>query len=101
MNYAQATYDRLDALSRTRALTEAESRSLARAIKLIDRQSTRKGSARGWTPELDRQFLAAIASGCKIGEAAEMIGKTRNAGCGRYRRLRDAGLITPDGKARP
>lgn len=84
----QAMFDRLDTLSRLRALTLAESVSLERAMAELERAEPDPTVLGGWPPETETRFLALIDGGMSIRAAARAVGKSSNAGIGRYRRIR-------------
>nr|WP_293854404.1 hypothetical protein [Sphingomonas sp. SCN 67-18] len=79
------TFARLDALSRTRALTDAESRELEWAIKEIDRKDERVPF---WTRDRDSRLMAALYNGKTLRETVDMLGCTKGMVAGRYSRLR-------------
>ena len=85
-NY-KATIARLDAISRTRALTDAETDELERAIK-CERQANGCGPRSSWTPERDRLMLDMRASGAKGRDIAAKLGLTVRSVEMRARRLR-------------
>ena len=85
-NY-KATIARLDAISRTRALTDAETDDLERAIK-CERQAKGCGPRSSWTPERDRLMLDMRASGAKGRDIAAKLGLTVRSVEMRARRLR-------------
>jgi hypothetical protein len=89
MNRWQATFDRLDALSRIRALTDSESALLEHAIKQIDgapRPATRAGA---WADHDVARFCQLVTEGCSIREAGRRIGKTGSAAVAKWKRLRE------------
>lgn len=85
----QATFDRLDKISRTRALTSVESALLEKAIGEIDgyrEDGPRKGSP--WTPEEEARFCDLIADGMAIRAAGRAIGRSSSAGIARFERIK-------------
>lgn len=83
---AQRIHDELDAISRTRALTNAESLRLEQAIAFLDADK-KPGRPPLWTPEDDATFFEAVANGASIAEAGRLVGKTRGAAAGRFKRI--------------
>lgn len=85
----QATFDRLDRISRERALTTAESVLLERCIDRIDSgQSERKGRPSAWSPEATARFADLIADGVSIRQAAVMCGRPQNSGITKFRQMK-------------
>lgn len=81
------TIARLDALSRTRALTDSETDELERAIK-CERQAKGCGPRSSWTPERDQTMLAMRADGAKGRDIAAKLGLSVRSVEMRARRLR-------------
>lgn len=88
----QHTFDRLDRISRQRALTDAESAMLERAIEEVDRKATPVvRTQKRWTPSEVVAFVRLISvDQCSVSEAARRMGRTRNAGLGKWHRLQKA-----------
>jgi hypothetical protein len=87
----QRTFDRLDKISRSRALTADESRMLERAIKEIDAPRNRPRGRPGgnsWSREEEARFCDLIAEGMSPREAGVAIGKTESAGAGKFDRIK-------------
>jgi hypothetical protein len=84
---AQATFERLDGLSRHRVLSPAESCMLERSLNAIDAE-TAVSVERGWTADQLDRFFDFIADEWTISAAARAVGKTRNAGAGMFHRVR-------------
>lgn len=81
------TITRLDALSRTRALTDAETDDLERAIK-CERQANGCGPRSSWTPERDQAMPEMRAKGTKGRDIAAKLGLSVRSVEMRARRLR-------------
>ena len=90
-------FARLDRVSRSRALTEAESALLERSILALDRPETRRRSIEvleiqrgpsGWTDDQQDRFFDLVAEGTAIRAAARMVGKSESAGIGLFDRFR-------------
>ena len=81
------TIARLDALSRTRALTDIETDELERAIK-CERQANGCGPRSSWTPERDQVMLDLRAQGAKGRDIAVKLGLSVRSVEMRARRLR-------------
>lgn len=85
MDDPQEVYDRLDALSRQRALTNAESRELARAIKALDSRTARVKKERRAEDRLIccldilKRAAAAGATCPTNGDIADMLGLSSTA----------------------
>ena len=88
----QVTFDRLDALSRTRALSEQESELLEYAIGELDKPEPGARRARDWSDELTAEFRQHVESGCTISEAGRRVGKGAGSAIGRWKRMKAAGL---------
>jgi hypothetical protein len=88
----QATFDRLDALSRKRALTDTESAMLEKAIREMDAAEATKAATgqplQHWTPEEDARLCDLIADGCSIAAAGRIMGKSKGSAAGRFKRIR-------------
>jgi hypothetical protein len=86
----QATFDRLDKLSRKRALTDNESALLQHAIGELDAsaeaRATKPTRHGGWTDDEDARFFDLIADGLSISAAARAVGRSRNSGVSRFAR---------------
>lgn len=93
---AREIFALLDGISRTRALTNAETTDLARAIKIIDgkrgdgpkRETQAANAAAGrWTKEMDKKLVSLRKGGKTFSRIAKMLGvSTSAAGC-RWHRL--------------
>lgn len=86
------TIARLDAISRTRALTNAETDDLERAIK-CERQANGCGPRSSWTPERDRTMLEMRARGLKGRDIANHLGLSVRSVEMRARRLRQKAAV--------
>ena len=85
---AQDTIDRLDALSRTRALTDAESTQLYNAIKTVKQDAAAVRSHHRWTPAKDRRLIHLRNMGNSFGEIAKALDMSRGAVNSRYIRIK-------------
>lgn len=84
---AQAMFHKLDALSRTRALTDLESLTLEAAIDELDAVRCPHTNKVGWTPQEDDKLRALVAQGWSFGGAGRELKRSKNSCLGRWRRL--------------
>lgn len=91
MKYWQQTFDKLDTISRSRALTESESMLLEVAIQEIDNAS-KVERARAWSEPEDARLIDLVRSGVAIKEAGRRIGRSPSGAVARYSRLRERGV---------
>lgn len=89
---SREAFARLDALSRTRALTNAETTELARAIKIID-QTKNEFAAVGWTAQQDEQLLSLRTAGKTFSAIGEVMGISKASAAARFDRLRRKGAV--------
>lgn len=95
----QGVIDRLDGLSRLRALTDAESRLLERAIKEAAKPKRKatpgdltKPEARAsivWSPDMENTLCDLVADGMTISDAARRMGLPTNATQRRFAIIRE------------
>lgn len=89
MSKPQDIFDRLDRLSRARALTDAESALLERVIVEMD-GAPPPPLTYGWAPDQAARFFDLIADDVSIREASRRVGKTECAGSGKFSRIAQA-----------
>lgn len=87
MKMWEGVFERLDRLSRQRALTDAESCMLERAIAGLEKPST-ANNGKPWTTDEENRFCDMVADGWSIAAASRAIERTPNAGSGFMDRLR-------------
>lgn len=96
---AAETFERLNQISRTRALTDKESKSLWESMRAMGRKPrTARAKAApkaqpqlggwSWSYDDDAKFFDAIADGMPIAEAGRLVGKNNAASQGRFSRAR-------------
>lgn len=85
MTKALDVFHKLDRLSRTRALTDAESELLERAIFELDNPPAR--NPRAWTDEMRNRLCDIIADGGTYSDAAKALGKSNNSCIGAFGRI--------------
>ena len=76
----------LDRVSRSRALTDQESRDLEKAIRAQSRSQPSTQTA--WCPALDRRVIALVEEGKTFAEIGAALALTRGAVMNRYYRIR-------------
>jgi hypothetical protein len=88
----QPIFDRLDKLSRQRALTENESLMLERAIEGLAAEVKPRGVTNQftWSEDETNRFCDLIADGMTPRKAGIAIGKSGSAGIGKFDRMRKA-----------
>ncbi len=83
LDSARSIFEKLDKISRERALTDVESLTLEQAIQDMDSVAPHK-AFRSWTqPEEDRLFDL-IAEGKSFSAAGKIIGRTKDSCIGRF-----------------
>lgn len=89
INYQQV-FDRLDSLSRHRALTDRETDELCRAIQFLDRSKNVTGRSKPqnkWTDYERDQLCEYISQGISFANAGKQIGRTKNSCIGQWREI--------------
>lgn len=83
----QRTFDELDTISRSRALTLAESMRLECAIKILDAQKNPPKFC--WNTAKEARLVECIEiQGMTFSQAAAALGCTRDAAIGKFSRIR-------------
>lgn len=92
---ARETFATLDAISRTRALTNAETTKLAYAIKIIDggHPPVARGVYLKWTVAMDRRLKELRKRDLSFATIARSMGLTKGAVAKRYYRLEEMGEV--------
>lgn len=85
------TVAELDAISRRRVLTDAESRELERAVRRTERLRGRV--TQPWLPKHDAMLRRMVLRRKRVAEIAQELGRTENAVWVRLKRLRAEGKV--------
>lgn len=91
MTKSQFRFNELDALSRTRALTEGESIEMERCLREIDRRKP-KTVKPDWTASKDARLIEMRRRGDTWPRIGSALGTTERAVAGRVSRLRAMGV---------
>lgn len=91
MTKSQCRFNELDALSRTRALTEDESIEMERCLREIDRRKP-KTVKPDWTASKDARLIEMRNRGETFPRIGSALGTTDRAVAGRVSRLRAMGV---------
>lgn len=78
---SQEVFTYLDAISRTRALTDAESNRLEKAIRELDKKEPRR--TWHWSPEEDARAVEMREQGLSYAQIAKALGRTKGSVLGR------------------